>query len=76
MPSSSPYIPHHNHLKICNREGGEETFDWFKTYADLADLIHEVIPDRASRILMLGCGNSRLSEDVGIPPIIRTAVKY
>ncbi|KAJ3539701.1 hypothetical protein NMY22_g4618 [Coprinellus aureogranulatus] len=39
-------------------------FDWFKTYADLAPIMHELIPDKSSRILVLGCGNSRLSEDM------------
>ena len=44
--------------------GTEEYFDWFKSYADVADLLRELIPNKQSRILMLGCGNSRLSEDV------------
>ncbi|KAF5335992.1 hypothetical protein D9611_006341 [Ephemerocybe angulata] len=39
-------------------------FDWFKTYSDLAPILHELIPDKSSRILMLGCGNSKLSEDM------------
>lgn len=46
------------------REGNEKSFDWFKSYADLSDLVHELIPDKSSNILMLGCGNSKLSEDV------------
>ncbi|KDR80619.1 hypothetical protein GALMADRAFT_222214 [Galerina marginata CBS 339.88] len=45
-------------------EEDKESFDWFKSYADLADLIHELIPNKSSRIIMLGCGNSRLSEDM------------
>ncbi|PFH51871.1 hypothetical protein AMATHDRAFT_74735 [Amanita thiersii Skay4041] len=40
------------------------TFDWFKSYSDLAPLIYDLIPDRSSRILMLGCGNSNLSEEM------------
>jgi len=39
-------------------------FDWFKSYEDIVDLIHEYIPDRSSRVLILGCGNSRLSEQM------------
>lgn len=46
------------------RESVEDSFDWFKSYSDLADIIHELIPDKSSKILMLGCGNSKLSEDV------------
>ncbi|KAF9158423.1 hypothetical protein DFQ26_007655 [Actinomortierella ambigua] len=42
----------------------EESFDWFKTYADLQPLLSQHIPDKNSRILMLGCGNSTLSEDM------------
>lgn len=47
-----------------NREGPAATYDWFKTYADISEIIHQIIPDRTSRILMLGCGNSTLSEEV------------
>lgn len=39
----------------------EQDFDWFRSYADLAELFREVIPSTSSRILMLGCGNSTLS---------------
>ncbi|PPQ72317.1 hypothetical protein CVT26_007274 [Gymnopilus dilepis] len=47
-----------------SEEADNESFDWFKSYSDLVDLLHELIPDKSSRILMLGCGNSRLSEDM------------
>ncbi|EGN96704.1 hypothetical protein SERLA73DRAFT_75577 [Serpula lacrymans var. lacrymans S7.3] len=40
------------------------TFDWFKSYAEVAHLIREYVPDKSSKILMLGCGNSSLSEDM------------
>ncbi|KAK0217761.1 S-adenosyl-L-methionine-dependent methyltransferase [Armillaria fumosa] len=40
------------------------SFDWFKKYSDIADLLRELIPDKTSKILMLGCGNSTLSEDM------------
>ncbi|KIY68899.1 S-adenosyl-L-methionine-dependent methyltransferase [Cylindrobasidium torrendii FP15055 ss-10] len=48
------------------RYSGEEnkTFDWFKTYADVAPILRELIPNKNARILMLGCGNSTLSEDM------------
>ncbi|KAI6042712.1 S-adenosyl-L-methionine-dependent methyltransferase [Pisolithus marmoratus] len=45
-------------------EAPDDTFDWFKTYADLADDIRTLIPDKSVRILMLGCGNSKFSEDM------------
>jgi len=45
-------------------EGHNESFDWFKSYSDLAELLHALIPNKSSRILMLGCGNSTLSEDM------------
>ncbi|GJE98572.1 S-adenosyl-L-methionine-dependent methyltransferase [Phanerochaete sordida] len=50
--------------KRYSQESEDSSFDWFKKYEDIADLIREVIPDKSSRILMLGCGNSTLSEDM------------
>ncbi|KAJ1724770.1 hypothetical protein LPJ53_000977 [Coemansia erecta] len=41
-----------------------ETFDWFKTYKDLAALLSRHIGSKDARILMLGCGNSTLSGDM------------
>ncbi|KAF5355280.1 hypothetical protein D9758_006080 [Tetrapyrgos nigripes] len=46
------------------QEADGSSFDWFKSYSDIAHIIHELIPERASRILMLGCGNSKLSEEM------------
>lgn len=40
------------------------TFDWFKTYDEVSPILSELIPDQTSRVLILGCGNSTLSEDV------------
>jgi EEF1A lysine methyltransferase 4 len=56
-------------LKDYGREGQNESFDWFKSYADLSELLHTLIPNKSSRILMLGCGNSTLSEEVGLKPV-------
>lgn len=50
--------------KRYEKESDGTTFDWFKSYDDVADMFRELIPDKASRILMLGCGNSRLSEQM------------
>ncbi|KAJ2726215.1 hypothetical protein GGI07_000692 [Coemansia sp. Benny D115] len=41
-----------------------ETFDWFKTYKDLSPIFARHIPNKKSRIVMLGCGNSTLSGDM------------
>ncbi|CAN6337711.1 unnamed protein product [Urochloa humidicola] len=43
--------------------GGGEFFDWYQTYTALRPLLRARIP-AASRVLMLGCGNSLLSEDM------------
>ncbi|KAF4569940.1 hypothetical protein EYR36_009746 [Pleurotus pulmonarius] len=41
-----------------------EDFDWFKSYGEISSTIHEIIPDKSARILMLGCGNSKLPEEM------------
>ncbi|KAF9643714.1 S-adenosyl-L-methionine-dependent methyltransferase [Thelephora ganbajun] len=46
------------------RESDGGSFDWFKSYSDISYIIHELVPDKSARILMLGCGNSRLSEEM------------
>jgi len=46
------------------RREAETTFDWFKSYQDVGHLLRPALPDKTARILMLGCGNSTLSEDV------------
>jgi hypothetical protein len=43
------------------RYSQEESFDWFKTYADLKPLLNEHIKSKDARILMLGCGNSSMN---------------
>ncbi|KAI0831817.1 S-adenosyl-L-methionine-dependent methyltransferase [Trametes gibbosa] len=47
-----------------SQESEDSSFDWFKSYGEIADIIRELIPDKSSRILMLGCGNSTLSQDM------------
>ena len=51
---------------VTRRESEDSSFDWFKSYADVADIMRELIPDKSSRVLMLGCGNSTLSQDVSM----------
>ncbi|KAI7848851.1 S-adenosyl-L-methionine-dependent methyltransferase [Circinella umbellata] len=45
-------------------ENTDTTFDWFKTYDELKPSLREQIPDKNASILMLGCGNSTLGEDM------------
>jgi hypothetical protein len=52
------------------RREAQVTFDWFKTYEDVAHLLRPVLPDKTARILMLGCGNSTLAEDVCVLAIV------
>ena len=41
----------------------EDNFEWCKSYVDFKELIQKHVR-WSDRILMLGCGNSRLSEDM------------
>ncbi|WFD32842.1 hypothetical protein MSPP1_003893 [Malassezia sp. CBS 17886] len=45
-------------------EAPDADFDWFRKYSDVRDIIHEFVPEKQSRILMLGSGNSTLSMDM------------
>jgi len=47
----------------CQRRD-TSTFDWFKTYEEVSPILNELIRDQTSQVLILGCGNSTLSEDV------------
>ncbi|KAJ3043765.1 hypothetical protein HDV00_004171 [Rhizophlyctis rosea] len=46
------------------KKEGEQGFDWFKDFKALAEPLGQLIPDKTSKVLHLGCGNSRLSEDM------------
>jgi SAM-dependent methyltransferase len=39
-----------------------EQFDWYQRYDTLSPYLNEYIPKTSRRILMVGCGNSRMSE--------------
>lgn len=41
----------------------EDNFEWCKSYEEFKELIHEHVR-KSDRILMLGCGNSTISEDM------------
>ncbi|CAG8796433.1 14507_t:CDS:2, partial [Racocetra persica] len=47
-----------------SKEPSDVSFDWFKTYKDLKPLFDEHLQNKGVSILMLGCGNSTLSEDM------------
>ncbi|CAG8836539.1 40059_t:CDS:2, partial [Gigaspora margarita] len=47
-----------------SKEPSNTTFDWFKTYKDLKPSFDEHLQNKDVSILMLGCGNSTLSEDM------------
>jgi hypothetical protein len=39
-------------------------FDWLEDYSSLRSLIIELLPNKEIRILVIGCGNAPLSEDM------------
>ena len=46
-----------------SKEAKSEPFEWYHSYAQLAPLVHEVA-DPEDYILNIGCGNSRMTEDM------------
>jgi ubiquinone/menaquinone biosynthesis C-methylase UbiE len=42
----------------------EEEFDWLGKYSDIKDYVAEYMKDKSMRIMVLGCGNSTLSDDL------------
>lgn len=49
-------------INILHSDDG--VFDWFKSFKEIESILNNLIPDKSSHIIMLGCGNSTLSEDV------------
>lgn len=47
-------------LTLCYREDVTKSFDWFRSFAHVANELHQLIPNKQSRILMLGCVCSHL----------------
>jgi len=41
-----------------------ELFDWYQRYSGLKGILNENIPKKLEPVLMVGCGNSRLSEEM------------
>jgi EEF1A lysine methyltransferase 4 len=61
-------------LRPGRRREAQGTFDWFKSYEDVAHLLRPLLPDKTARILILGCGNSTLSEDVCVCSCCNAAI--
>ena len=40
-----------------------DPFDWYQRYSGLKNIINQFVP-KSDKILMVGCGNSRLSEEM------------
>ncbi|KAH9820998.1 S-adenosyl-L-methionine-dependent methyltransferase [Melampsora americana] len=47
-----------------SQEPAGSHFDWFQSYSELSDLIHQHVPLPEAKICVLGCGNSTLSQDM------------
>ena len=39
-------------------------FDWLEDYSSLKPLFEELIPHKRARMLVIGCGNAPMSEDM------------
>ncbi|KAA0156604.1 hypothetical protein FNF27_01255 [Cafeteria roenbergensis] len=44
--------------------GGDSDFEWLASWDDLKRIVELVIPDKAARVLLVGCGSSRLGRDM------------
>eukprot|EP01066_Platyproteum_vivax_P009800 Platyproteum_vivax@DN433_c0_g1_i1.p1 len=41
-----------------------EHFDWYQRYAGIKSQVNEYVPNKVEKVLMIGAGNSRLSEEM------------
>eukprot|EP00914_Ancora_sagittata_P004958 GHVO01010322.1.p1 GENE.GHVO01010322.1~~GHVO01010322.1.p1 ORF type:complete len:222 (+),score=31.93 GHVO01010322.1:29-667(+) len=41
-----------------------EPFEWFQRWSGIRDIVTATVPDKKSHILVVGCGNSRISEEM------------
>ena len=67
MPGSGKEFADKDYWEKFFKLRGDKAFEWYGEYENLCGLIHQYIKP-TERILMVGCGNSRLSEsmyDVG-----------
>lgn len=52
-------------------EGATKSFDWFRDFQSLKPFFAKHMPDKAARILHLGCGNSVCRKKLYIQQIIQ-----
>jgi len=66
LPSSNDLYREHDYWEQRYRERDHQIqlYDWFQRYEAIRPLVHEAITDRNARIVVLGCGNSELSEQL------------
>jgi DNA polymerase III delta prime subunit len=51
-------------IDLTHDREADTTFDWFKDFGPLKDIFTRFIPDSTASIVMLGCGNALLSEQM------------
>ncbi|KIK61663.1 hypothetical protein GYMLUDRAFT_73176 [Collybiopsis luxurians FD-317 M1] len=65
LPGSNDHYSSKDYWNLrYSQEANDASFDWLRSYADVADILRILIPDRSSKILMLGCGNSKMSAEM------------
>lgn len=67
MPGSGKEFADKDYWEKFFKLRGDKAFEWYGEYENLCGLIHQYIK-QTEKILMVGCGNSKLSEsmyDVG-----------
>lgn len=60
-------MPNYGDPKYWDKRYAENAgtmFDWLEDYNSLKSLFQTLIPSKESRILVIGCGNAPLSEDL------------
>lgn len=45
------------------KKRGRKAFEWYGEYPELCGILHKYINDK-NRVLIIGCGNSKLSQDL------------
>ncbi|TNV82203.1 hypothetical protein FGO68_gene3607 [Halteria grandinella] len=66
-PTLSRTMPNYGDPKYWDKRYSENEgsmFDWLEDYQSLKPLLSSLIPSKSSRILIIGCGNAPLSEDL------------
>eukprot|EP00118_Oscarella_pearsei_P016535 m.158478 g.158478 ORF g.158478 m.158478 type:complete len:692 (+) comp38743_c0_seq11:626-2701(+) len=64
LPKSQSDFRSRHYWDTFFRQRGGKSFEWYGEYTDLCGLIHKYAKPSSHSVLMLGCGNSRLGEDM------------